>query len=154
MGQGERNLYHYTYKHLRMYIWWEFIYLAFPRMPGESYRRRLGSLLLLCLCDIVRALINSLVCWFRNYESLIPGRWRNIHNLLHTVFWSTAYKEEQRTLDSRRFSRGRTLKSFCFLFFWYPAAGSYGRELELENFILEGLYLRFGQSLSTTTSPC
>ena len=29
----------------------------------ESYRRRLKSLLL-CLCDVFRALINSLVCWF------------------------------------------------------------------------------------------
>ena len=28
---------------------------------SESYRRRLGSLLL-CLCDVFRALINSLVC--------------------------------------------------------------------------------------------
>jgi len=32
-------------------------------MPGVSYRRRLGSLLM-CLCDVFRALINSLVCWF------------------------------------------------------------------------------------------
>ena len=31
------------------------------RMPGESYRRRLGSLLLY-LCYVFRALINSLVC--------------------------------------------------------------------------------------------
>ena len=38
-------------------------YLLFTRMPGESYRRRLGSLLM-CLCDVFRALINSLVCWF------------------------------------------------------------------------------------------
>ena len=34
----------------------EFMYLV----PGESYSRRLRSLL--CLCDIFRALINSLVC--------------------------------------------------------------------------------------------
>ena len=39
----------------------EFMYLVFTRMPGESYRRRLGSLFL-CLCDVFRALINSLVC--------------------------------------------------------------------------------------------
>ena len=39
----------------------EFIYLVFTRMPGESYRRRLGSLLL-CLCDVFRVLIGSLVC--------------------------------------------------------------------------------------------
>ena len=40
----------------------EFIYnLVFTRMPGESYRRRLGSLLLY-LCYVFRVLINSLVC--------------------------------------------------------------------------------------------
>ena len=38
----------------------EYMYLVFTRMPGESYRRRLRSLLL-CLCDVFRALINSLV---------------------------------------------------------------------------------------------
>ena len=39
----------------------EFMYLVFARMPGESYRRRLVSLLLY-LCYVFRALINSLVC--------------------------------------------------------------------------------------------
>jgi len=37
------------------------MYLVFTRMPGQSYRRRLRSLLL--SCDVFRALINSLVCW-------------------------------------------------------------------------------------------
>ena len=36
----------------------EFMYLVFTGVPGESYRRRLGSLL---LCYVFRALINSLV---------------------------------------------------------------------------------------------
>ena len=39
----------------------EFMYLVFTRMPSESYCRRLGSLLLY-LCYVFRALINSLVC--------------------------------------------------------------------------------------------
>ena len=39
------------------------MYLVFTRMPGDSYRRRLRSLLLY-LCYVFRALINSLVCWF------------------------------------------------------------------------------------------
>ena len=39
----------------------EFMYLVFTRMPGESYRRRLMSLLLY-LCCVFRALINSPVC--------------------------------------------------------------------------------------------
>ena len=41
----------------------EFIYLVFTRMPGESYRRR-HRFLLLYLCYVYRALINSLVCGF------------------------------------------------------------------------------------------
>ena len=39
----------------------EFMYLVFTRMVGESYCRRLRSLLLY-LCYAFRALINSLVC--------------------------------------------------------------------------------------------
>ena len=39
----------------------EFMYLVFTRMPGENNRRRLRSLLLY-LCYVFRALINSLVC--------------------------------------------------------------------------------------------
>ena len=39
----------------------EFMYLVFTRMPGENYRRQFRSLLL-CLCCVFRALINSLVC--------------------------------------------------------------------------------------------
>ena len=41
----------------------EFMYLVFTRMPGESYRRRLMTLLLY-LCCVFRALINSQLCWF------------------------------------------------------------------------------------------
>ena len=39
------------------------MYLVITRMPGESYRTRLGSLLLY-LCYVVWALINTLMCWF------------------------------------------------------------------------------------------
>ena len=67
----------------RMYLWWslytvylhacqvrvtvedaplvKYMYLVFTRLPGESYRRRLRSLLLY-LCYVFRALINFLVC--------------------------------------------------------------------------------------------
>ena len=37
------------------------MYLVFTGMPGESYRRRLGSLLL-CLCDGFQAPIDSFAC--------------------------------------------------------------------------------------------
>ena len=48
----------------------EFMYLVFTHLPGESYRRWLGSLL---LCDIFWAQLNSLVCWFcRSTLGLVP----------------------------------------------------------------------------------
>ena len=40
------------------------MYLVFTRMPGESYRRLIRSLLLY-LCYVFRALINSLACPFK-----------------------------------------------------------------------------------------
>ena len=43
----------------------EFMYLVFTRMPGESYRRLLRSLLLY-LCYVLRALTNSLVFWLES----------------------------------------------------------------------------------------
>ena len=44
----------------------EFMYLVFTRMPSEEYRRWLRSLLL-CLCDALWVLINSLV-WDINFS--------------------------------------------------------------------------------------
>ena len=44
------------------------MYLVFRGIPGESYRKRLRSLLLY-LCDVFRALINSLVCWFWSIDN-------------------------------------------------------------------------------------
>ena len=41
----------------------EFIYLVFTGILSENHRRRFGPLLL-CLCEVFWALINSLVCWF------------------------------------------------------------------------------------------
>ena len=58
---------HHVSTQLHTYTCWmdvllvEYMYLVFTRMPCESYRRRLRSLLL-CLCDVYRALIYSLVC--------------------------------------------------------------------------------------------
>ena len=47
---------------------WAYVPSIFTRMPGESYRQRLRSLLL-CLFDVFRALVNSVVCRF----NLCPG---------------------------------------------------------------------------------
>ena len=52
----------------RMSNWWSLC------MPSESYRRRLRSLLL-CLCDVFRALINSFVyCYFKVNRSYMASR--------------------------------------------------------------------------------
>ena len=45
----------------------DFMYLVFTRMPGDSYRRRLRSLL---LSYVFRALINSLVCLFFSLSNI------------------------------------------------------------------------------------
>ena len=52
---------------IRMYLWWSLCTLNLlacqvrVTVSAENYRRRLRSLLL-CLCEIFRALIHSLVC--------------------------------------------------------------------------------------------
>ena len=49
----------------------EFMYLVFTCMPGESYHRRLRSLLSY-MCCVFQVLINSLVCWLcRNALGLV-----------------------------------------------------------------------------------
>ena len=48
-----------------LYLWRSLCTLyQFTHMLGESYRSRLRSLLL-CSCDVYRALINSLVCGYK-----------------------------------------------------------------------------------------
>ena len=49
------------------------MYLVFTRMPGESYRRRRLGSLLLRLCDVLRALINSL--YVENRKGLAVVTW-------------------------------------------------------------------------------
>ena len=63
----------------------ELMCLAFTRMPGESYRRRLGSLLLY-LCDVFRVLINSLACW-NQLETTALVCFKSL--LLNIVIWAT-----------------------------------------------------------------
>ena len=46
------------FSHFQLLV--EFVYLVVIRMPGESYRRRPRSLLMY-LCYVFRAIINSLV---------------------------------------------------------------------------------------------
>ena len=50
----------------------ELLYLVFARMPGESYRSRLRSLLVR-LCDVFQAVMSSLVCWFWRQKDITGG---------------------------------------------------------------------------------
>ena len=54
----------------------EFVCLVFTRMLAESYCRQLRSLLL-CLCDVFRALINSFVYWLYPQQMWRVGCWES-----------------------------------------------------------------------------
>ena len=60
------------------------MYLAFTHLPGESYRRRLRSLLLY-LCCTFEALINSLVCWFWRLDWLQALSWDAVSMITATT---------------------------------------------------------------------
>ena len=81
----------------------EFKYHVFTRLPGESDHRQLRSLFF-CLCDVFRALINSLVCllclWLLFVSNvlsllLIPEQ---INNNFFFFFFSIIFRKQQRTL--------------------------------------------------------
>ena len=59
----------------------EIMYLVFTHTPGESYRRRLRSLLLY-LCYVFRALISSFVCWL-SIQNVKKERWSEQDNIKH-----------------------------------------------------------------------
>ena len=71
-----------VYPHIYIYIYiiiWGctsggvYVPCIITQMPGESYHRQLGSLLL-CSCDVFWALINCLVCWLcTGALGCIPG---------------------------------------------------------------------------------
>ena len=72
------------------------MYLVFNRMPGISYIRRLGSLLLR-LCDVIRALINSLVFRFDFFRTKCSYRFLmvasfNSRNVTPFVFCNINYQ--------------------------------------------------------------
>ena len=77
-------------------IFWEcplvgFLYLVFTRMPGESYHRRLRSLVLSWF-DVFWALINSLVCWFWIFAHHLGGysKMRYKKQVIHVESHSSA----------------------------------------------------------------
>ena len=78
------------------------MYLVFACMPGESYCQQLLSLLL-CLCDALWVLINSLVCWFSLVVQVTLCRHGNCpHNRKFPQQWNVtvgkrnAFKEQNR----------------------------------------------------------
>ena len=73
----------------------EFMYLVFTCMPSESYRRWFRSLLLY-LCYVFWALINSLVCWFcwSNFGIMWPeaqGQGCQVLKEVNIIFILSAY---------------------------------------------------------------
>ena len=68
----------------RMYLWWSLC----TRIPGESYRRRF-RFLLLYLCYVFRALINSFVCSFGTQQFLK-------HPILHKHLWLNLQKKKKK----------------------------------------------------------
>ena len=77
----------------------QFMYLVFTHMPGEGYLRHLRSLLL-CLCNVFRVLINSLVCWFCMsalglllfqifLQTRLEIKWKTAVCILYIFFYST-----------------------------------------------------------------
>ena len=82
----------------------EFMQLVFTRMPGESYRSRLMSLLLY-LCYAFRALINSLVSWFA----------RALSASFCFIFLTTGKVKRQREDHPRRLYRLTVSKCFIRL---------------------------------------
>ena len=53
----------------------EFMYLVFTRMPSESYRSWLDLVFVAVLvCDVFRAKINSLGCWFCMHRLYLENR--------------------------------------------------------------------------------
>ena len=52
----------------------EFMYLVFPHMPGERYRGRLRSLLLLRMCSVYVLYIYSHANEMRNISLSVLGR--------------------------------------------------------------------------------
>ena len=72
----------------------EFKHLAFTRMPGESYRRKVRSLLLLGLCDVRVSSANYFPCMLFLYETCWTccfctkrvGRVVSVRNVLDVLF--------------------------------------------------------------------
>ena len=86
--------------------------LAFTPMPDKSYRKRL-RFVLLCLFDVIRALINSLVCWFCSGALGLVLRLYFTHLGPHVFRYSTErlcyrlYSPRQRRPAPRRQLRSR-----------------------------------------------
>ena len=92
-----------------LFPWVEFMYVLFTHMPGESYWRRIRSLLyllagesycrqfrsvLLCSCDVFRVLINSL-CWFYRLSALGLILFQIITAMNGFLFWFKFFSAER-----------------------------------------------------------
>ena len=101
----------------------EFILLVFTCMPGDSYRRRLRSLLS-CLCDVFRALINHCVLILWRKQNKTKERKKELPNYQQNRLVVTANAVSKNSLPSHHpstalfclpVSRGTGLASFLLL---------------------------------------
>ena len=96
-----------------------FMYFVFTRMPGESYRGQLMSLLL-CLCGVFRALINRnefftlrTYCTNKDYFCLFFGIFCHLSNDIKKVSVTILLSSP----DNKRLYVILTLQTSSFLFF-------------------------------------
>ena len=77
------------------------MHLVYTRMPRGSHRRRRLRSLLLCLCDVFRAVINSLVCcktsWRMSWKN--PGQWAISRKMTRQKGQQGSVEEQEKRQD-------------------------------------------------------
>ena len=120
---------------LRMYLWWKYCTLY---LLACHVRVTLGTqvFFLLCLWDVFRALINSLVCWFHfcfvlsflraEHGQGVLGPTRNIDYILRMVilrcFWVSIFDLGMNVLMGKM-QVGLKMSERCTYFHWQASCG-------------------------------
>ena len=92
----------------------EFMYLVFTCMPGESYCRWLMSLML-CLCDVFWALVNSLVCWFIRFGFCTKQKNCTIMiSIQDKIFSANQHPISEHIVDSTPLHKETSVLTYCF----------------------------------------
>ena len=110
--------------HQRMDLQFEFMYLIFTRMPSERYRRRFRSLLL-CSCDIVRALTDCF-CLLILHKRLWPYSVQIVTCTGNSLSVALLVRPQQLKRDSRTVLKGtHTFHSIMGRFSTFSIAKQY-----------------------------